>query len=141
MEQRVSLTPDARQAIEAGVQLCHRARLAIFTPEHLLAGALAVLGEGGAPGLPSPGTIEATLEMVHGTSDDPPADEVSFSPGARTVLDSLAVVLTRVGRDSLGARDLALGTIVSGEVTPMFFSALDTTKERLLAALAGGGPA
>lgn len=138
MEQRVALTADAQQAMAAGVELCRRANLAIFTPEHLLAGALAVLAGAGLPGLPSLTEIEAALSMIHGTGDEAPPDEVSFSPGARAVLDSLAAVLARAGRDSLGARELALGVIVSGEAVPMFFSVLGTTKEGLLAAIAGG---
>ncbi len=141
MEQRVGLTPDARQAMAAGVELCRRANLAIFTPEHLLGGALAVLAGTGRPGLPSLEAIEPALAMVHGSSDEAPPDEVSFAPGTRVVLESLAAAIVRVGRDSMGAHDLALGVIASGEVVPMFFSAMGVTRDELLAAIQGGGSA
>ena len=43
MERRVALTADAQRALEEGARLCREANLAIFTPEHLLAGALLAL--------------------------------------------------------------------------------------------------
>jgi len=137
-EQRVALTADARRALSEGARLCRWANLAIFKPEHLLAGALLALRESNLEGFPEPAAVISALELIHGTGQESPTDDLSFGPGARTVLDGVALDIIQAGRDSASARDLAAGVLRSGEATPMFVTAMGTSREALLSLLADG---
>lgn len=137
MERRVALTADAQRALAEGARLCREANLAIFTPEHLLAGALLVLRASGLEGLPEPAAVVSALELIHGIGEDIPPDDVTFGPGARSVLDAVAMETVQAGRDSIGAPELASGVVLSGETTPMFLTAMGTSRAELLSALTG----
>ena len=135
MERRVTLTGDAQLALAEGATLCRQANLAIFTPEHLLAGALLSLRSTGVEGLPEPAAVVSALDMIHGSGEDVPPDDVSLGPGARDLLDAVAMAAIEAGRDSIGARDLAVAVVRSGDATPMFFTAMGMSRDSLLAAL------
>ncbi len=135
MEQHVALTEDAQCSLAHGAELCRQARLAIFTPEHLLAGAVLALREAGLVALPEPAAIANALELIHGTGEDVPPDDVTFGPGARAVLDAVARVAIEEGRAGVGARDLAVGVVLSGEAAPMFVTAMGASRDTLLLAL------
>ena len=139
---RVGLDDDARLALFAGERFCRDANVAILVPEHLLAGALLVLHHRGVAGLPGAGELESALALVVGTGADVPADEVSLGPAVQAVLASVAGAAAEAGRDTLSARDLAVAVILAGEAVPMFYGAMGTTRDGLLAALgvASTGP-
>ena len=79
----------------------------------------------------------SALELIHGIGEDVPPDDISFGPGARSVLDAVALDIIQAGRDSIGARELAGGVVRSGEATPMFLTAMGTSQAGLLSALTG----
>ena len=61
-----------------------------------------------------------------------------FGSGAREAINFIAGGVRRSGGTEITALAIATGTIGSGEVGPMFFGALGTTREALLSALGEG---
>jgi hypothetical protein len=133
----VRLTPDGEQAVAAAQDYCLRMNVAIVAPEHLLAGALRVLEEGGHTGAPPRDAVESALMSSQGASDEPLSANVMFGSGAREAINFVAAGVRRSGATKITAGRLAAGTILSGEVGPMFYSALGTSRDALLKALAG----
>ncbi|GBD22603.1 hypothetical protein HRbin29_00239 [bacterium HR29] len=131
MAEGVRLTPDGQRALREAEQLCWRMNVAIEAPEHLLAGALLVLGEGGSVGLPDRARIEEALLLVHGAGAEPLREQVMPSPGARAALNHAVARLREMGGSAFGARDLALGVIDSGEVNPLFYRGLGIERDEL----------
>lgn len=131
MAHEVRLTADGERALREAARLCWRMNVAIESPEHLLAGALLVLGEAGAVGLPDRAQIEEALLLVHGAGAEPLRDQVLPGPAARAALAFAASRVREAGRTELDARALALGVIDSGEVNPVFYAGLRTDREQL----------
>jgi hypothetical protein len=136
----VVLSADGEQTLREAQNLCARTNVAIVGPEHLLAGALLVLNASGAPGLPGNGTIEAAIIASQGQGTDPIAENVMFGSSAREAINGTAGAIREAGGTQITALRLAVGTIESDEVNPMFYSALGTTKAELLDALGECAP-
>lgn len=132
MADEVRLTADGQRALREAEQLCWRMNVAIEAPEHLLAGALLALGDGGAVGLPDRARIEEALLLVHGAGSEPLREQVMPSPGARAALNHAVRRLREAGGRDLGAREIAHGVIDSGEVNPLFYRGLGIDREELL---------
>lgn len=99
-----------------------------------MAGALKVLAAAGAPGLPSPATLDAALLELQGSSDDELSQQVMF--GAPPAPPSTRRPARPARRpDILTAATLARGVIESGELMPNALAVLGMTRARLLAAL------
>lgn len=133
-EEPLSLDAGAARALREAQGLCYRHRVAIVTPEHLLAAALTVLGRSAAPGL-EPAALEAAVIAVHGTGADPLDRDIVFGPGARECISLAARAARESGAATITAADLARATIRSGEVSPAFFAALGRSRHDLLAAI------
>ncbi|MBI2765969.1 MAG: hypothetical protein HYX53_08680 [Chloroflexi bacterium] len=131
----VSLTEEGGRVLREAEQFCWRTNVAIVAPEHLLAGALLVLSQAGRPGLPPPETLEAALLDAQGSGDTELTSNVMFGSAAREAINGTALAVRQAGGTLIDARILAMGVIASGEVTPMFFGALGTTRQELMAAL------
>lgn len=131
----IQATEDFQRALREAENYCYATNVGIIAPEHLLAGALKVLVAAGVAGLPAPGTLEAALLDVQGSSEDELSQQVMFGSAAREAMNQTAGDARRAGTEAISAAVLARGIITSGEVTPMFFGALGTTKAELLAAL------
>lgn len=113
--------------------------VAIETPEHLLAGALLVLGDAAIVGLPDRAKIEEALLLVHGAGEGVLREQVMPSPGARAALNHAIRALRETGERAFGAKELALGVIDSGKVNPLFFDSLAVSWEALAAVIRGPG--
>ena len=137
MSDEIRLSPDAEQALAAAQDYCYRMNVAIVAPEHLLAGALRVLEEGGHPGAPRSEVVEAALMSSQGASDEPLTANVMFGSAAREAINFVAAGVRRSGSTEITAGHIAAGTILSGEVGPMFYAALGLSRDGLLKALAG----
>jgi hypothetical protein len=117
---------------------CWRTNVAIVAPEHLLAGALLVLATAGHPGVPSAEQLEAAVVASQGSGSEELNSNVMFGSGARMALNYVVAGVRQAGGTEVNALLMAAGTIDSGEVNPMFYSALGTTRAALLEALAAG---
>lgn len=135
MSDEVTLSADGERALAEAQNLCFRMNVAIVAPEHLLAGALLVLGASGFEGVPSPEALEAALLSSQGSGSEPLDANVMFGSAAREAINYTAAGVRRAGYTQITAATLAAGAIASGEVGPMFFAALNTTREGLLATL------
>ena len=135
MSEEITLSPDGERALTEAQDFCARMNVAIVAPEHLLAGALVVLGEGGFEGVPSPDALERALLAAQGSGSEPLTTNVMFGSAARQAINFTAGGVRRAGLAQITAASLAAGTIASGEVGPMFFDALATTREALMQAL------
>ncbi len=135
----VSLSPDAARALQEAENFCWRMNVGIVAPEHLLAGCIRVLNAAGFPGLPPDEAVEQALVMAQGASDEALTQNVMFGSAAREAVNFTARLVREAGGGEIDSRTLAYGILQSGEVGPMFFSALGTTKAELLAALGGAG--
>ena len=133
----IGLTADGERALAEAQAYCQRTNVAIVAPEHLVAGALRVLGDGGAGGLPSPDELDAAVLASQGSSEDRLDANVMFGSAAREAINFTAAGVGRAGGTDISAALIAAGTIASGEVGPMFYGALGLTKEELLRRLAG----
>ena len=138
MSDEVQLTADGERALEEAQRYCGRMNVAIIGPEHLLAGALLVLGQAGLSNLPAPEALEAALMASQGSGTEPLAANMMFGSAAREAINFTAGGVRGAGGTNITAFAIAAGTIASGEVGPMFFGALGTTREALLAALTAG---
>jgi hypothetical protein len=133
----VALTADGERALKEAENYCWRTNVAIVAPEHLLAGALLVLTAAGYPGAPSAEQLDAAVLASQGSGSEELSTSVMFGSGARMALNHVAAGVRGSGGTQVTALAVAAGTIDSGEVNPMFFGTLGTTKRELLQALAG----
>lgn len=131
----LTLTEDGQRALREAEGFGWRANVAILAAEHLLGGALVVLHEAGHRGLPGRAAIESAIGSIHGTGSEPLESNVMWGSAARDALEAAAAGLQRAGGTRLSAAVIARGVIDSGEVTPMFYAALGTTKAALREAL------
>jgi hypothetical protein len=138
MTQEIRLSADAEAALGAAQRMCYEMNVAIVAPEHVLAGALLVLAQSGYSGVPAAEAIESAVMASQGAGDTALDTNVMFGSSAREAINFVASVVRRSGGTEITAGHVAAGTILSGEVGPMFFSALGTTREGLLEALASG---
>jgi len=135
MTEPLSLSEDAALALREAENFCWRANVAILASEHILAGALVVLGRSGAAGLPGEDAVTTALAAIHGTGSAPLTDNVMWGSNARDALNRALGDLVEAGTTLVDARALALGLIASGEVNPAFYGAAGTTKQAVVAAL------
>lgn len=131
----VTLAPDGERTLREAQNLCYRTNVAIVAPEHLLAGALTVLRGAGIAGLPDVPVIESAVVMVQGQGSAQISETVMFGSAARDAINGIAGAVREAGGTHITALILAAGTIASGEVNPMFYDALGTTKAALTAAI------
>lgn len=131
----LQLTEDGERAFGEAQHLCEVTNVAVVSPEHLLAAALLVLADRGAEGLPLPEAIAQGLVVTAGTCESALTEHPTFGSGARQALSTTATAVRQMGRSEIGALELALGTIASGEVNPMFYDGVGVAKTALLAAL------
>lgn len=135
MTAEVALSPDASRALGEAESFCRAANVAIAAAEHVLAGALLVLHTDGRVGLPGKDELEAALTAVQGTGSEALTSAVMFGSAAREALNGIVGAVRAAGGTVVDARIIAAGCIESGEVNPMFFSALGSTRQALLDAL------
>ena len=137
----IGLDESGMRALREAENFCWRANVAIIAPEHLLAGALLVLGNGGVDGLPSQEQLEQAVATIHGVGSDTLTDNVKWGSGARAALNAMAGAVRQSGGDTIDARLIAIGSIATDEVNPMFYGTMGTTKGALLQVLQQGEPA
>lgn len=135
MSEQISLTEDAGVALQEAENFCWRSNVGIIAPEHLLAGCLKVLNMAGFPGLPSDASVEGALLMAQGSGEEALTQNVMFGSGARDAVAFTARLVREAGGGDIDTLTLTYGVVQSGELGPMFFSALGTTKAALVAAL------
>jgi hypothetical protein len=137
-EQEVRLDESGGRALREAQNFCFRANVAIVGAEHLLAGALLVLSERGFAGVPGREALEGALALAQGSGANQPSEQVMFGSAAREAINDTAGVVRRAGRTSVGARELAIGTVASGNVSPMFYASLGVDRDVLRTALEAG---
>jgi hypothetical protein len=135
----ISLSEDGSRTLREAEKACWETNVAIVAPEHLLAGALTVLAEAGHQGLPTAEVLQRALMAAQGTGEQPLDSNVMFGSSARTALNFVALGVREAGGTMVDAAGIAAGTIRSGELNPMFFSALGWSKEALLEAIQATG--
>jgi len=86
--------------------------------------------------LPADEAVEAALLMAQGMSEDKLTQNVMFGSAARDAVNFTARLVREAGGGEINTLTLAYGLIESGELGPMFFSALGTTKAATVGALA-----
>lgn len=133
----ITLSDDGGQVLREAEKLCYSTNTAIAAAEHLLAAALFVLRKEGVPGMPENEALTAGVLAIHGRSDEPISGQVMWGSTAREALNETARKVGEAGETTIDARKLALGLIDSGEVNPMFYGEMGTTKDALLGALGG----
>lgn len=138
MANEVSLSESGARALREAENYCWRMNVGIVAPEHLLAGCLKVLNEEGVTGLPENPAIESALLLAQGMSEDELTQNVMFGSAAREAVNFTAGLVRQAGGGEIDPRTLAYGVLRSGELGPMFFMALGTTKQGMLAALGAG---
>ena len=95
-----------------------------------------MLGEiEGMPGLPPAEAIAKALISTQSVGETPLEGPPMFGSSARQAISTCAATVRQSGGTEIGALELALGTIASGEVNPAFYEALGTTKQELITAL------
>jgi hypothetical protein len=134
-EAEVRLDESGARALREAQNFCFRADVAIVGAEHLLAGALLVLAEAGTAVVPGRQELEEALQLSQGAGSSALAEQVMFGSAAREAINDTAAAVRRAGGTIIGARELAIGAIVSGNVSPMFYASLATTREALRSAL------
>lgn len=139
MSQEIRLAPDAERALGEAQALCARANVAIVAAEHLLAAALIILSEGGNAAVPGRAAVEAALMLAQGEGDTAHSNQVMFGSGARDAINATARAVGAAGGSLIDAPTLALGTIDSGSVSPMFYGALGVSVAALREAIAPPG--
>lgn len=135
MTDEITISEDGARALREAENYCWRSNVAIVTPEHLLAGALLVLGAMGVAGIPDVSSLNEAVLAVHGSGSEPLHDTIRFGSAAREALNAMAEELQEAGGTVVDARVIASGVIESGEVNPMFYSALGERRDQLLAAV------
>lgn len=135
MANEVSLSESGARALREAENFCWRMNVGIVAPEHLLAGCLKVLNDEGVTGLPDDSALESALLMAQGMSEDELTQNVMFGSAAREAVNFTAGLVRQAGGGEIDPRTLAYGVLQSGELGPMFFMALGTTKQDMLAAL------
>lgn len=136
MGEPLSLSPDGERALREAENFCWRANIAILASEHMLAGALLVLGRAGRAGLPDEAALGAGLASIYGTGSEPLSDKVTWGSNARDALNQALGALVQSGTSFVDARAIALGIIASGEVNPGFYIAAGSSKDAIVASLA-----
>ena len=136
----IKLTMDGQRAMAEAEALAEGASIAIQSAEHLLAGALLVLGEAGWRNLPGPKELAAALDAVHGHGESALTDKVMPGPTYRRALNLTVGAVREDGGTTVDALVLASGAIASGEVSPTFYEALGVARETLTESLEGGAP-
>lgn len=131
----VTLAPDGERTLREAQNLCYHTNVAIVAPEHLLAGALTVLNAAGITGLPGAEAIGSAMVASQGQGSEQISENVMFGSAAREAINGIAGAVREAGGTQITALILAAGTVASGEVNPMFYEALGTTKAALIAAL------
>ncbi len=129
------LSADGERSFMEAQQLCLATNVAIVAPEHVLAGALLVLHESGHAGLPEVETVARAIVATQAVGDAALQDSPMFGSAARQAISECSRIVRQSGGSEIGALELALGTIASGEVNPMFYGALGLTKQDLIATL------
>lgn len=132
----LSLSADAERALREAENFCWRANVAIIAAEHLVAGALLVLGRAGNAAVPGEGALRDALLAVHGAGADALTDNVMWGSSAREALNTTAAAAGDSGATLIDAAAIAAGVLHSGELSPMFCAALNTTRQALLLAIA-----
>ncbi len=135
MPNEITLAESASRAMQEAENFCWRANVGIVAPEHLLAGCLKVLNASGHPGLPTDEQLESALLMAQGMSEETLTQNVMFGSAAREAINFTARLVGQAGGGEIDTLTLAYGIIQSGELNPMFFTALAATKAELLNAL------
>lgn len=138
MANEITLAESTSRAMQEAENFCWRANVGIVAPEHLLAGCLKVLNASGHPGLPTDEQLESALLMAQGMSDETLTQNVMFGSAAREAINFTARLVGEAGGGEIDPLTLAYGIIRSGELNPMFFSALGTTKAAMVAVLTTG---
>jgi hypothetical protein len=131
----VRLDESGARALREAQDFCQRANVAIVGAEHLLAGALAVLADSSAAGIPGRDALESALMLAQGAGSAAISEQVMFGSAAREAINDTAGAVRKAGATTVGARELAIGAIVSDNVSPMFFATLGTTRAALRSAL------
>jgi hypothetical protein len=135
MSTEVTLSAESGRALQEAENFCWRTNVGIVAPEHVLAGCLKVLNAAGVAGLPSDEAVEGAFLMAQGMSEDALTQNVMFGSAAREAINFTARLVREAGGGEIDPLTLAYGVIQSGEVGPMFFSALGVAKGELLASL------
>ena len=135
MAGEITLDQSGGRALQVAQEFCYRANVAIVGAEHLLAGALLVLSESGNGAVPDRAALESALMLAQGSGESGFTEQVMFGSAAREAINDTAGAVRLAGGSTIGARELALGAIDSGNVTPMFYASLATTPEALRAAI------
>ncbi len=130
-EEQLALTEDGARALQEAQNFCWRANIAIVAADHVLAGALLVLAANGVSNLPTKDELEQALQASQGLGEPGMANQVMFGSAARDAVSATAAAVREAGGNRIDARLLALGIIDSGEVHPMFYSALGRSKPEL----------
>ncbi len=135
MSDEVTLSEDAARALKEAENFCWRMNVGIVAPEHLLAGCIRVLNVAGFEGLPPDDALEPALLIAQGMSEEKLTQNVMFGSAARDAINFTARLVREAGGGEISARTLAYGILQSGELGPMLFGALGTTRADLVAAL------
>lgn len=136
MSDEVTLSEDGARSLREAQNFCFRANVAIVGAEHLLAGALLVVSERGNARVPARPALESALMLAQGRGDTSLSTQVMFGSAARDAMNAIAGAVRAAGRSTIDAATIAIGTIDSGEVNPMFFLSLGISKADLREALA-----
>ena len=131
----VRLNEDGERTLRESEGLCLSMNVSIQQAEHLLGGALIVLSESGVSTVPDRAAVERAVEAIHGRGMEKPSENVMPGPGMRQALNATAGAVARGGGTILDATVIAMGTVASGEVNPMFFMSLGISRDDLEAAL------
>jgi hypothetical protein len=134
-EAEIRLDESGARALREAQDLCFRANVAIVGAEHLLAGCLVVLAESGSTDVPGRAELQAALDLSQGSGAAAISEQVMFGSAAREAINDTAGAVRQAGGTTIGARELAIGTVVSGHVSPMFYASLGMTKDALRSAL------
>jgi hypothetical protein len=140
MSEEITISPDGARALREAQNFCWRANVAIVAAEHLLAGALLVVSQGGNEAVPPLAALESALMLSQGAGAAALDSQVMFGSSAREAMNVTARAVRERGGRLIDAATIAAGTIDSGEVSPMFYTSLGITREGLRAALMGSLP-
>jgi len=99
--------------------------------------ALLVLSEGGDHAVPDRAALEGALALAQGAGSAAISEQVMFGSAAREAINDTAGIVRKAGGTTVTSRQLAIGAIVSGNVSPMFYSSLGVSKDELRTALEG----
>jgi hypothetical protein len=132
----ITLSEDGTRALREAENLCWKTNVDILAPEHLLAGALLVLAGGGWAQLPGDDELMAGVTAIHASGSEALTDNVMWGSSARQALNAVAGAVQAAAGTVIDARVIAAGLMDSGEVHPMFYGAIGTSKAALFQALA-----